>query len=107
MDCISTRGSKFRRCLTSDARVLSVLEDLCAASQVERWPEFVGELRRLGILSRFSKKNHRRKYQCKDPIRQLLVLQLLFEAERDCFLNSVYTAAVIRLGRKIYGRPHD
>jgi len=34
---------------------------------------------------------------------KLLVLQLLFEAERDCFLNSVHTAAVIRLGRKIYG----
>jgi hypothetical protein len=46
---------------------------------------------------------HRQKYQCKDPIRQLLVLQLLFEAERDCLLNSVHTAAVIRLGRKIYG----
>jgi hypothetical protein len=82
---------------------LSVLEELCAASRVERWPEFVEELRRLGIPSRFSKKNHRRKYECNDPIRQLLVLQLLFEAERDCFLNSVHTAAVIRLGRKIYG----
>src|SRR5262249_3784519 len=41
-------------------------------------------------------KNHRPKYQCKDPIRQLLVLQLLLEAERDFFLNSVHTTAIIR-----------
>jgi len=35
---------------------LSGLEELCAASQVEQWPEFVEKLRRLGIPSRFSKK---------------------------------------------------
>ena len=36
-------------------QILSVLEQSCAASQVERWPELVRELRRLGIPSRFSK----------------------------------------------------
>ena len=53
----------------SDAEFLSVLDDSMRSQDGDTSP--------VGIPSRFRKKNHRRMYHCKDPIRQLLVLQLL------------------------------